>query len=181
MASKFVYTPQIPKEVLSAVKETLEKYESLIPGWVKYVNVAWNPNPSEAGTSAESRGDYAYRWAAIHLCPSFLDENEAEREDTIIHELVHVMLFPLTNYYHDLVGYLDDQPEKVRDFIRSQTIEKMESVTVDVTTSLLKTIKGADYEVDVGFTAINPPKKGVLMEDDKRKTTDSSEQNDKPA
>jgi hypothetical protein len=163
MPSKFVYSPTLPKEILSAVKDTLEKYEALVPGWVKHVNVSWIAHPNEPGTSAESRGDYAYRWASIYLCPTFLDENEAEREDTLIHELVHVMLFPLTNYYSDLVGYLDDQPDKVRDFIRNQTVEKMESVTVDVTTSLLRGIKGPDYQVDVGFnSALNPPKKGVL-------------------
>jgi hypothetical protein len=170
MASKFVYSEQIPEEVKPAIKEILDKYECLVPSWVNYVNVSWSAVPRERNASAESMGDYAYRWATIFICPLFLDESPTEREDTIIHELVHVVLFPLTNYYAQIIGSLDEQPEKVQNFMDIQLSEKIEAVTVDTTACLLRLIKGPDYLHIARKSPSTPAKKGIVETENKEVT-----------
>ncbi len=163
MSTKFFYSETIPAEVLPAIKDKLSKYESLIPGWVQEVRVYWNGASSgDKVISGEASGDVAYRWARIVLCPAFLDETQSDREDTAIHELTHIILAPLTNFYAQILHYLDDQPDKVRDFIDAQMSERVEGVTVDLTTALLKTIRGAAVDQDKVISGNLPAKKGEV-------------------
>ena len=160
MPSKLVYSENIPAEVLPAVKAKLEKYEKLIPSWTQEVRVYWNGAPGgDATISGSSDGNFAYRWATISICPAFLDEKDSEREDTAIHELSHVLLFPLTDFFDQLLCYFDEQPEKVKDFMKSQLMERIEGVTVDLTSAVLRLMKREETDTTKEVGPKKPAKK----------------------
>lgn len=166
MSSKFIYSEQIPKEILPAIKETLNKYEFLVPNWMQYVKVSWNGAPPDKGTSAQAVADYSYRWGHIFVCPAFLSESDIERDDTLVHELIHLTLNPLQSFYEHLLKYLDAQPERVQNFMDEQFGEKLETVTVDLADIILKMTKGEDYRKDMPFSDIAPARKDALEPDE---------------
>lgn len=159
MPSKFIYSDAIPAEILPLIQTKLEKYENMIPGWAQEVRVYWNGNPGGEAISGSSDGNFGYRWATVTLCPAFLEERDLDREDTIVHELSHVILFPLTNFYDQLMGYLDEQPDKVKDFMRQQLLERIEGVTVDLTTALFKLLRKDDADSTKEIGPKTPVKK----------------------
>lgn len=151
MSTKFIYSETLPEEILPTLKTKLSKYEDLIPGWVQEIRVFWNSNPEVAGDkfiSGQSLGNFPYRWATITICPGFLDEADSDRDDTLIHELVHIILCPLTDFYDQLMHYFDDQPDKVKSFVSGQFTERSEGVTVDLTAALLRTLRGKENDAN---------------------------------
>jgi hypothetical protein len=162
MPSKYIYSEHIPKEILPVIQEKLEKYSYLIPGWVQEVRVYWQSTPAkEEIVSGQSAASLAYRWAQIAICPGFLDEPDADKEDTIVHELTHILLWPLSNFYDHVFQYFDDQPEKVKDFMLAQLSERIEGATVDVTTAILKAVKGDAYAEGRGIPLVASGKKDI--------------------
>ncbi len=147
MSSKFIYSEHIPKEILPVIQGLLEKYSYLVPGWAQEIRIYWqSSSPArEDILSGQTLGSTAYRWAQLTICPGFLEESDADREDTIVHELVHVLLWPLSSIYDQMLQYLDDQPDRVKDFIMAQLTERVEGATVDTTTAILKAVKGENF------------------------------------
>jgi hypothetical protein len=160
--SKFIYSETIPAEILPVVKEKFEKYEYLVPGWAKEVRIYWKPEgSSEKLTSADTIGDFAYRFGIINICPGFLSEVDSDREDTVIHELIHVLTAPLVNFYGQLLHYLDlTESGKTKEFVDEQFSEKLEGMTVDLTTAFLNQIeKSTKSETIKSVGATLPAKK----------------------
>jgi hypothetical protein len=165
MSSKLVFSENIPKEILQEVKDKLTKFEDVIPGWASDIRVYWRGESSgNKPISGEAAGDLAYRTGSIVFCPAFLEEKDADRDDTAVHELVHILISPLVNFYHHLLNYLPEQDEKVKAFIEEQFSEKIEGVTVDVTNAILK-FYNKDLAADVpkltGSRIITKKKKAV--------------------
>src|SRR6266498_1196706 len=139
MSSKLVFSENIPKEILQEVKDKLTKFEDIIPGWASDIRVYWRGDSSgDKPASGEATGDLSYRTGTIIICPAFLDEKDVDRDDTAAHEMVHILISPLVNFYHQILHYLPEQDEKVKAFIEEQFSEKVEGVTVDVTNAILK-------------------------------------------
>lgn len=162
MPSKYIYSDQIPKEMLPVLQEKFEKYSYLVPGWVQEVRVFWQPSVQrDEIISGQTSASFPYRWAQIEICAAFLSETDSDRDDTIVHELTHILLWPLSNFYDNVFGYFDDVPEKVKYFMKSQLTERVESATVDVTTAILKVTKGDSYGEGRGVPYVSSSKKDI--------------------
>jgi hypothetical protein len=135
MSSKFIYSDNIPKEVLPLIKEKLAPFEDFLPGWVTELRVYWDLKPTVSGTST---GDLAYRNGYITFYPPFLDEKPDEQLNTALHEVIHIIISPLVNFYQQLFNCIPDVDEKIKNFIDQEFDEKLEGITVDLTTVLLQ-------------------------------------------
>lgn len=107
---KIDWFPDLPPEVVEAVRPALERHRRLLPPWLQTLHVKYSPeNDCTACTSASVE----YRWASITFKASFLMDSPEEREDTIVHELLEVALAPVRSFTDDLIDRLlkDDDPK----------------------------------------------------------------------
>lgn len=107
-ATLFVFLGDWPSEVRASVEPALVSLEWLAPKWCHSISVRWNPIPDEDDetSSARCQVSFAYRSAKIEILPAFLSEPEWTRRGTLIHELLHISIQPLTDYTMDLAERL---------------------------------------------------------------------------
>jgi hypothetical protein len=133
---KFWFSSLVPKEVLDTCKDTLLKYECLIPNWCNEVRVYWDaegnsPDDGENTATAYISTNYAYRFASLNICPPFLSEEIEDRETRLKHELCHIVSSPLVSYVRDTVAIVT-QDEAMTQLVCRESTEKSESMTEDL-------------------------------------------------
>ena len=142
--SKYYFGENIPSELLPLLKEKFAKYEDLVPGWCECVSVFWNPERVDETQliSGETTGYYDYRRASINICSGFLGETDSDREDTIRHELAHVLLSPIENFVGKAVQNIKNK--ELKSFVSEQFSVVLESVVQDVASALQKIREKSD-------------------------------------
>lgn len=95
------YDPAIPPEIRGAVEPILTRHLHQLPRWVLEVWVTFKTQ-SETGDLASMNTLPEYRRANLTLFPGFLTDNAREREDTIVHEFLHVHIQPMSSAFHAL-------------------------------------------------------------------------------
>lgn len=138
IGDKFWLSSELPNEVKDACRDTLLKNEALIPGWVNEVRIYWDApgdriDGGEASASAYMTASYCYRYANITICPPFLSEEKADRENRLRHELSHIVSYPLMSYVKQVVETLSSEDDAVTQIVRMELSEKVESMTEDLT------------------------------------------------
>lgn len=133
---KYWFSPDVPDEVKSSCKELLISNESLIPNWCNEVRIFWNPQGYE-DAAAYIDTSYAYRYAAIFICPPFLNEEPEDRELRIKHELCHIVSSPLVSYVNDIAKILGVE-ESIEQIVKRESSEKVESMTEDLVYILMQ-------------------------------------------
>lgn len=135
---KYWFSPDLPDEVKSSCKDILLNNEYLIPNWCNEVRIFWNPNGYDDGNaSAYIDTSYAYRFAAIFICPPFLSEELDDREIRIKHELCHIVSTPVVSYVRDVANIVAPE-EPMNQLVVRESSEKVESMTEDLVYILLR-------------------------------------------
>ena len=83
---------KVPAEVKESLEPYLERYVPLLPTWVQEFECRWGPT-SDARMAAKI--NYRNRWAVLLVTPHWLSDNEVERENSVRHEFIHILLAPL--------------------------------------------------------------------------------------
>lgn len=138
---KTTYLRDVPPEVHSVVQPLLDLWAALIaPTWVHEVFVAWNDNDRQEDV-AEVQTDVPYHLIRISLGAQFLTQPDDDREKTILHELVHAQLAPISDRGFAILNQLapgdgHDVPPLLQDAVNDWK-DRIESVTCDITLALL--------------------------------------------
>lgn len=114
----------------------LEAHYALLPPWCGLVVVDYDTKPEgpDVGSAAYVRGHPEYRWATVTICPAFLSYNEVMREETIVHELVHLLLWPIHLHVHSIRGFTSDHVDA---FLAEQWRQLWEAAVCDFTAAYL--------------------------------------------
>lgn len=97
-----------------AKKETTVEYTRKIAvsmglgGWV----IEECADPASEGCLAEIEPTYGQHHAKLSLCGNWNDLPAEEQRNTIVHELIHVALAPLSQLSYDIVEALDEGSSK---------------------------------------------------------------------
>ena len=89
----------VPAEVQSAAVSLIRAHGDLIPPWCDRFCLGWNP---EADNIAEIEVSEKYRWVKIWLSGQWLERDETHRERNILHELVHILIQPISGTAKEL-------------------------------------------------------------------------------
>lgn len=88
------YELTIP-ELSAVVPPIVERWRWLIPGWLHSLTITTNTIET-VNYQAKTAASYPYRWARITVDTNFLSEElDRERNKTIVHEIVHLVLWPI--------------------------------------------------------------------------------------
>jgi hypothetical protein len=133
-AVRVLYQDGVPLEVAGILQPLFDKWLKLVPTWCHEIEVSWNePDETEQGVVLAICPSVEYRRAEFAVFPKWLTEKKASREQAVVHELVHLLLAPLTEFYDDVIDRLG---AKLAEYVRTQHERAFESVVVDVTNVL---------------------------------------------
>jgi len=86
------WEPDIPNDLREIVEPILSRWGDLIPTWVQDFSVRYD---SEASATARTIVNHRGRWAIFVFTPSWLGTTSKERENALVHELIHINLEPM--------------------------------------------------------------------------------------
>lgn len=137
---KFWFSAAMPDEVKDSCKDLLVKNDYLIPSWCNEVRIYWDcagDDNDGALAAAYVETNYAYRYAAMYICPPFLSEELEDRDIRIKHELCHIVSSPLVSYVRDTVNILG-KDENLSQLVSRESSEKVEAMTEDLSYIILE-------------------------------------------
>lgn len=138
MALRIAYDADLPAEVRQAVEPYITAHAHRLPGWVYELRVGFDDNNQDA--NAWNRTNPEYRWARINVCAGFLTESAEDRNEIVLHELVHIPVQALVNAAWRLCEEVKEQSPAAERLAREAVRVAMEGAVTDVTCMLLDAI-----------------------------------------
>ena len=120
---------EVPAEVSALVVPIVEKLADLIPAWCEELRIKWT---ADLDHIAQVNVSERYRWAVITLSGMWLDLTSDRRIHTLVHEMIHMHLSPLSGKARELVS--DELPDKL-------IVDATEAVVCEIT-DLISRLKG---------------------------------------
>ena len=96
MPSKIDYHPDLPLEIKEPLDKLINKWNWICPPWLKELSVVDAFHDDSARLSITTNPEY--RSATLFVGPSWIRGDEQQREDDIVHELLHIIVAPLSNF-----------------------------------------------------------------------------------
>lgn len=100
VVGKFAFLHDWPKEVLSIVRPLAREFKWLVPPWCHVITITYDVRAKAIMTC---QLDADYRAARLVVGPKFLSLDKADRQQTIIHELIHIFVLPIADYAMDAI------------------------------------------------------------------------------
>lgn len=173
MTARIAWDVEIPAEVRTAIAPHLATHLHRIPGWVHELRVGYDPNNTEA--AAWNRTLPEYRWARINVCGNFLSESLVDRDEIILHEIVHIPVQAIVNAAEQLLKLVEAHTPSagVVDYAREQLRTAMEGTVSDVTRMLTDAIGAPTAAPSVPLLPADPspapePVAGTSAADDRQ-------------
>jgi len=120
---------EVPSEVRGAVEPILARFWPMVPTWVQEFGVRYSGGEDNR---ASITANYPNRWATLRLSGHFLDQIPREREDTIVHELIHVCLWPLSAVVDRIVEEMITDGTPGKTLVDQLVCDALESSTEDM-------------------------------------------------
>ena len=97
-----VIDSDVPEEVSELVLPIVTFHADLIPSWCDKIAIEWGVGQDGSISTIDINENY--RWAVITLTGQWLGQDQRKREESIIHELCHLIVVPLSYAARELVG-----------------------------------------------------------------------------
>ena len=107
---KFIFNPAIPSAVLPEIQKHLFTYAWLIPGWCQRIFIEWSSESDGLGAMC-SNSQYEYRQVTLTFYPCWHTRTEPEKQQMVIHELLHSFSDPLYDYSLEIIKSLLPESE----------------------------------------------------------------------
>lgn len=131
---RITYDASVPKAMRAQIRERLDTVLPLMPADFRTVTVDYGADPDGDGiVSVDVRRDY--KRLEIHIHPLFLSDEEWE--DTLMHELGHVLLGRTSTLVHTLLETFVTEAS-TREFLRQQFREAEERSCEDFAEAVRK-------------------------------------------
>lgn len=122
-------------EQQKAVVDRIKDYLFLFPCWAERLYII--QRHLKSSDLARVWGEEQYRCVRMEIDNSFGSLSDANQDWTIRHEVVHMVLFPLSNWVETrLLDPIRDEDEKLYGYMDQDYTERIEAVTEDLTIKL---------------------------------------------
>lgn len=99
---RLVFTASFPEEVRKAVEPLVTLYSIYLPHHCREVWVDFSSG-EEGPSVAATAGDERYGFAKLWIKPNWLKTDAVERENSIAHEIAHMILYPLAHFSEHII------------------------------------------------------------------------------
>lgn len=126
-----------PADVRAIVEPYLARWLPLLPTWCQEFRVRYR-----GGESNTLKVDVSHRnrWAVLTVSGNWLDEPDSEREEAIIHELIHVALEPFCVATRRIVEDLTQEGTPLRSLADSMGTDGLECSVDDLARSIQRLV-----------------------------------------
>jgi hypothetical protein len=148
---------ELPREIRTVLEPFVGRYLDLLPGWCHTLKIL----PAALADEGEGdlsdcvmamAADYKYRRAKLFVNPDFLELGDEEREQTVVHEFVHVLNAPLIDFSDQLIAILDAKAPDAKAMLEVLQAAGMEAATEDCAMVLWRLTEGRRHpDVDWKF------------------------------
>ena len=132
-----------PDEARAAVEPYVDALVARLPRWVRSLHLEWDS--TDGDNTAKVWTNTRNRWANVTVCAQWLDLVEAERWNTLVHELVHIYMDGMAQAFKTTVGQLGD--EAAREIAKRWFRDAEEQTVTDLADMIVKMVPaphGAD-------------------------------------
>jgi len=132
-----LYLYDFAPELQRVALDLFELLAGVVPAWCRAIHCHFGDSE---GADATCQADYDYRNATIVIGAKFFRHDEADRVETLLHELLHVQCAPMADTARDAIkSLLAGQPEGAGAAIRATITGAAEQTVCDLTAALLPT------------------------------------------
>ena len=124
-----------PAEYRAEVLGYIRRHAHILPTWCHEIVVRYAIDKELSGACEATP---QYRFARLFIANGYPQQSPAEREDTVVHELTHVPLWPMMERGRELIEQLYDGDEAGKEDQLKQWEKIYEGVTCDLTVAFLK-------------------------------------------
>ncbi|HET8777970.1 MAG TPA: hypothetical protein VFN76_09955 [Candidatus Limnocylindria bacterium] len=130
-APQLYWQEPMPTEVRLAIEPHLHRFLYLLPGWCYELRIGWDE--ADANGILKTNIIPEYRGGRLTVCPGFFRRSEEQRQDDVVHEMVHFSIEPL----RDVACGFVDEIEKAKPGFKDMGVEAVrkavEGAVCDVT------------------------------------------------
>lgn len=147
------WPPEVPAPVRREAEPLIARWALVLPTWCHTLVVYWRAVPSDvkaggnddgSGVTAYTEAMYEYREACITLTATWLEQPRASRERIILHEIIHVLLWPMEAAQRaTLKAAKKGQPAALREALEEHWRLAQEGAVCDLTRTLERVRQGA--------------------------------------
>lgn len=126
------YKKDIELEIRDAIDVALTPWLWLVPGWVQRISVLFKDGRQKH--SAQVKIDYDYRTVKLTVYSAWMNQSEADRQENLVHELVHIPLALINDFAVDKIDLLcpHDKNEAFNASLQEDLRERHEAATQDL-------------------------------------------------
>lgn len=135
MSVRLAWDNECPVEVRAAMAPYVDRYTSLLPGWLQELRLGFDDD--DPNGIMYTRCDPEYRWARIMACGAWLKEDDQDRDETFLHEIIHIPVQPMVAVAEDLIAVLKETHAPMESWAREQLRRALESTVQDMTAMVL--------------------------------------------
>lgn len=130
------WEPDFPADLRPLVEPHLLRWSGLIPTWCQEFIVRYD---SKQDGRMATHVNHRNRWAVLIVTPEWFDSPEAERENSMVHELVHVGMEPLTSAVDRIIRDTLEEDTPLRELASSMFVDGMEASVEDMARAIRRT------------------------------------------
>jgi hypothetical protein len=127
-------TPQYPDELMEDVARRLEFYTNVLPEWVDQIRVFYDYEDNEAILGVKQY--FSRRLIKFYVGETFANRSDAERDESILHEIAHMFLSPVMEVIDTFKEVLIQDPDMEK--LVEDQIERAEEYAVVDLIALLR-------------------------------------------
>ena len=135
MVCPITWDPDIPEDIRAIVEPHLRRWRGLVPTWCQEFIVRYRP--AQDGRM-ETKVNYRNRWAVIVVTGVWLGETEVEREASLVHELLHICLEPLSAAVVRIIEDVTEKDTPVRALVDSMFTDGLEASVEDTARCIIR-------------------------------------------
>ena len=129
----------VPQEVRDWVVPILEEFEYVLPSWVEYFSISYDPQYDAA---MAVRTNYRNRFAVLVVTGQSMAYPHRERRASVLHELSHVLTCPLTDLLSEILDTLLEKDSPQLKMAHKSIDDGTEAVVEDMARAFLRVIEG---------------------------------------
>lgn len=118
-----------PPEVIQALEDAMSQWKSILPGWCREIVVKWFDSADDCALSITV--SYEYRRAELNVYPNFISHPH-RRSQAVLHEFIHVLLEPFSNYVTDVKNELLKEKPELKEWVEETQRYAEESTVCDM-------------------------------------------------
>ena len=131
-----VFWQPMPEGIRTMLEPYVTKHLHVAPVWCRKLTIGYATSSDAVRTLAEITTDCEYRQASVVFYSLMLMEPEIERERTVLHELLHIAVAPLSDWTHSMISDLVEDGAMKSHLLKEAT-QRMEGTVQDLMYSLL--------------------------------------------